>query len=324
MNVQKTSVKLLDVQSNTENFRLEVLTGLNKEPKQLDSKWLYDEKGSSLFEKITTLPEYYLTRTELLILRRYAKEMVSFFGERAMLIDLGSGSSEKVKILLDEVPDLSAYIPVDISKEFLKESATALASEYPSLKVTAVCADYTKLFDLSSFNQEGKMIVFFPGSTIGNFEPSHAEAFFKRISKMLTKGDGLLIGIDMKKDPSILNRAYNDSFGVTAAFNLNVLARINRELQADFQLHQFEHYAYYNEKHERIEMHIQSLVDQVVTIDRMPILFKKGETIHTENSYKYDVTTFKTLVEKNGFKTEKVWTDPDSFFSVHYLTLSFP
>ncbi|WP_416825485.1 L-histidine N(alpha)-methyltransferase [Ectobacillus polymachus] len=324
MKISKPSVEVLDLEPNAENFYNEVFAGLNKEQKQLDSKLLYDEKGSNLFEKITTLPEYYLTRTELLILRRYAKEIVSYFGEHALLIDLGSGSSEKVKILLDKVPNLAAYIAVDISKVFLEKSAIALANEYPNLKVAAMCADYTQSIDLPDIYQERKRIVFFPGSTFGNFEPSHAEAFLKRISKMLTKGDGLLIGIDMKKDTSILHRAYNDSLGVTAAFNLNVLDRINRELHASFQLHQFKHDAFYNDEQERIEMHIKSLVDQVVMIDKKPIVFKKGETIHTENSYKYDINSFQTMTEKNGFKTKQVWTDPDSLFSVHYLTVCSP
>jgi dimethylhistidine N-methyltransferase len=317
MTIQSTSFQLLDFQPTVNDFRMEVLNGLKKEPKQLDSKLLYDEKGSTLFEKITTLPEYYQTRTELAILKRYAKDMASYIGEQAVLIELGSGSSEKVKMLLDELPKPAAYIPVDISKTFLEESAKSLAHAYPNLTVAAICADYTRSFDLP--NIQGKKVVFFPGSTFGNFELLEANAFLRLMSGMLTKGDGLLIGIDLKKDLSILNRAYNDSAGVTAAFNLNVLERINRELDADFQLHQFEHRAFYNKKRERIEMHLKSLVDQVVTVGLVPIHFKKGETIHTENSYKFSILAFQAMAEANGFKSQKVWTDSDSLFSVHYL-----
>lgn len=319
--MNKATLEVVDLQPDAQIFLQEVLEGLNGEPKRLHPKWLYDEKGSQLFEQITALPEYYVTRTELAILQQYAEEMVSYMGEQAVLVDLGSGSSEKVKMLLNQANDWAAYIPVDISKEFLAQSAASLAGLYPSLKVSPVCADYTCRFELPHLEQASKKIVFFPGSTFGNFEPQDAKAFLQSMSYLLNKGDGMLIGIDLRKDPETLHRAYNDTMGVTAAFNMNMVARINRELQADFRLEQWEHYAYYNIMHYRIEMHIRSLEDQIVSIGDEQIRFQKGETIHTENSYKYDVDSFQALAAPYGFQTEKVWTDPDDLFSVIYLTL---
>ncbi len=317
MRTNVNAVQILDYEPTINDFRRDVLDGLRRKPKQLDSKLLYDEKGSTLFEDITTLPEYYPTRTEIEILKRYAKDISSCIGGAVALIELGSGSSKKTKNLLNAISDPTVYMPVDISKEFLHKSAQSLVDDFPNLQVTAICADYTKPFHLPNINT--KRVVFFPGSTFGNFEPLEGEEFLRRLSRDLTREDGLLIGIDLKKSTVILNRAYNDSAGITAAFNLNVLERINRELNTDFQLNRFVHYAFFNEEQERIEMHLKSLVDQVVMIGTEQIEFKKGETIHTENSYKFTIPSFQKLVQRAGFQPIKVWADPEFFFSVHYL-----
>ncbi|RBW70853.1 L-histidine N(alpha)-methyltransferase [Bacillus taeanensis] len=300
----------------------EVLKGLNKKQKQLSPKFLYDQRGSELFEKITTLPEYYVTRTEISILKQYALEMADVVGEEAVLVEYGSGSSTKIKLLLDHLPNLSAYMPIDISKEFLKQSAEALAREYHALKIIAICADYTSAFNLPEIGSHSKKVAFFPGSTIGNFDPLYAQKFLRKIAKMLQTGDGLLIGVDLKKDRQTLHDAYNDKQGITAAFNLNMLTRINNELGANFEFNQFQHKAFYNEEFGRIEMHIQSLVDQEVAIGENSFSFKRNETIHTENSYKYTIHEFQTMAKESGFKPVEVWTDQNEWFSVHYLTVN--
>ncbi|SER93965.1 dimethylhistidine N-methyltransferase [Gracilibacillus ureilyticus] len=321
MSITSKNIQILDFQPSLGSFRTEVLMGLKSEKKYIDSKWLYDEAGSALFENITALPEYYPTRTELSILLKNAKEITSCVGEQVTLVDFGSGSSEKVKILLNEMKQSISYMPVDISKEFLLESAKQIANENPKLNVTAICADYTKLPDLPFV--PGKKVIFFPGSTFGNFEVKKGKEFLKRISNMLKVGDGLLIGLDLKKSHQILNRAYNDDSGVTAAFNLNLLKRINRELDGNFDITRFEHFAFFNEKQERVEMHLKSLQDQFVTIGEDLIEFRKNETIHTENSYKFDLETFELMAKNSGFKNHSVWTDPDSLFSVIYLEKNY-
>lgn len=320
MQTNQSRVEVLDYHPTIEDVRRNVLDGLKSTPKRLDSKLLYDAKGSALFEEITTLPEYYPTRAELDILRRYANEISTYIGEHVVLIELGSGSSKKVKILLDAISDPAAYMPVDISREFLEASTESLSKIYPNLRIVAICADYTQPFTLPAVSS--KKVLFFPGSTFGNFEPREAEKFLARMSRILTSGDGLLIGLDLQKSSAVLNAAYNDATGVTAAFNLNLLERINRELNANFQLHQFVHSAFYNEEKKRIEMHLKSVVDQVVTVANEHIPFEKGETIHTENSYKFSVPAFQQLVKNAGFKPVKVWMDTESLFSVQYLEVT--
>lgn len=320
MKIKQNIVEMIDYQPSINDFRMEVLDGLKSTPKRLNSKLLYDEKGSALFEKITMVPEYYPTRTELAILTRYAEEISTYLGRQIVLIELGSGSSKKVKILLNAMSDPVAYMPIDISKEFLQVSTQSLANAYPHLQVMAICADYTQSFNLPDVPT--KRVVFFPGSTFGNFEPQEAETFLIRLSRLLRKGDGLLIGIDLEKSASILNAAYNDTAGITAAFNLNLLLRMNRELHTNFQIKQFEHDAFYNEQQKRIEMHLKSLSEQVVIVDQEHIQFMEGETIHTENSYKFSIDAFQQLAEKAGFEPIKVWTDAQSLFSVHYLEVS--
>ncbi|MFT9848363.1 L-histidine N(alpha)-methyltransferase [Aneurinibacillus sp. REN35] len=319
MKETKKLVTMYDMHPKVADLKAEVLSGLKASYKSLPPKLFYDKKGSELFDDITRLPEYYPTRTEISILKSCGDEMVQCMGERCMLIEFGSGSSTKVRLLLDRMQDIAAYMPVDISKVHLYESAEALADAYPGLPVLAVCTDYTQPFELPFYEGAGKEVIFFPGSTIGNFEPEEAELFLARSAAMLRRGDGLLIGVDLRKSPEILEAAYNDSQGVTAAFNLNVLERINRDLGANFDVTAFEHHAFYNESAGRIEMHLRSLRDQDVSVAGEIIHFQKGESIHTENSYKYTVEGFQKMARLSGYIPIQTWIDPLQFFSIHYL-----
>jgi dimethylhistidine N-methyltransferase len=317
--LERNEVELIDCSPSTGDFVSEVLNGLKKKHKKLSPKLFYDKSGSYLFEQITNLPEYYITLTELSILQENASEIASMIGNEAALLEFGSGSSKKIKILLDQLSDLTYYIPIDISKKMLIDSAECIADEYGKVKVMAICADFTEAMTIPPLNHKGKKAIFYPGSTIGNFDPEDAKLFLKRSSAMLDKGDGLLIGVDLKKDPNILNQAYNDKDGVTAEFNLNVLRRINQELNANFNLDLFSHLAFYNRDRGRIEMHIQSLADQTVSVKDETFTFSKDETIHTENSYKYTMDQFQSMADESGFTPAQVWTDPNEWFSVHYL-----
>jgi len=315
-------LELINLHPKKESFREEVVTGLRKSKKELPAKFFYDKRGSELFEEITRLPEYYVTRTEIEILDLNAEEMVSLMGENFLLVEFGSGSSTKVRILLDQMQGKAAYTPIDISLLYLKESAQALGEAYPEVQVTAVCADYTRPFLIPEGESFEKRVVFFPGSTVGNFEPHLAEKFFRDTARRLRQNDTMLIGVDLQKDRNILHKAYNDSAGITAAFNKNILQRINRELGADFDLNRFEHAAFYNENANRIEMHLRSNGNQKVNIGPDSFEFRNGETIHTENSYKYTIEGFHELLRGTGFEPERVWTDPQNLFSVHYLKVA--
>ncbi|MEW6736275.1 MAG: L-histidine N(alpha)-methyltransferase [Acidobacteriota bacterium] len=314
------SVQLLDCQPDLSSLRSEVLDGLRSPVKRLPCKLFYDEKGSRLFEQICQLPEYYLTRTEMAIIRAHIAEIVSCIKDTNVLIEYGSGSSEKTRILLDHLPALNAYVPIDISKEQLLRSAHTLLAIYPKLAVLPVCADYNQPFALSYCDRPDlRKTIFFPGSTIGNFHPHEATDFLKRAAQVCGIGGGLLIGVDLKKDPHTLNRAYNDLANVTAAFNLNLLTRLNRELGADFQPDQFCHYAFYNQWTSRVEMHLISKSAQMVQIDDEALSLKAWESIWTESSYKYSVDEFAELAWKAGFRLHQAWTDKDQLFSVQYL-----
>lgn len=305
------------------DFYTEVLFGLRQTPKSLPCKFFYDERGSRLFDQICDLPEYYPTRTEMGIMQAHVAEMTARFGPDCRLVEYGSGSSLKTRILLDHAPHLAAYVPVDISREHLRRSAQALRGIYPALEVLDVCADYTQEFSLPSCRQSiQSTVVYFPGSTIGNFPPSEATDFLARIAALCGKNGGLLIGVDLKKDRQTLEAAYNDAQGVTAAFNLNLLARINRELDGNFALDQWEHRAFYNAVEGRIEMHLVSSRDQPVRIGNAAICFDRGETIHTESSYKYSLDGFAALAKSAGWQVENVWTDPKRLFSVQYLIIA--
>jgi dimethylhistidine N-methyltransferase len=291
---------------------------LSHERKRLPPKLFYDQRGSRLFDAITELPEYYPTRTEIQILRDHGAEMADRLGRDNVLIELGSGSSLKIQILLDALRP-RVYVPVDISKAHLLESAQALAERFPALAIRAACADYSGPFELPLESEWKELAAFFPGSSIGNFDPHEARAFLKRVARVLGPGGRLLIGVDLRKDRSILNAAYNDAQGVTAAFNLNLLARINRELGADFDLDAFGHRAFFDERESRIEMHLVSLADQRVRIGGHVFDFRRSESIHTENSYKYGIDDFQRLARAAGLVSEQVWTDEHALFSVHCL-----
>ncbi len=314
-------VTLYDYEPTSGDVADEVLRGLTAPAKTLPCKLFYDARGSELFEEICTLDEYYPTRTELGILREYGRQIAALVGPHCRLAELGSGSSTKTRLLLDRLAEPAAYVPIDISRVALLEAATALAVDYPDLAVLAVCADYTQPFELPEPPRPAaRTVVFFPGSTIGNLEPPEAQRFLRRVAAWCGRGGGLLIGVDLKKDRAILEPAYDDRRGVTAAFNLNLLARINRELGADFALDGFRHRAIYNEERGRVEMHLVSRRPQTVHLLGRAIHFDEDEAIDTEHSYKYDVAEFERLAGRAGFQVGQVWTDPRRLFGVLYLT----
>ena len=316
-------IEFFDNHPQLGDFRSEVLAGLNLPQKQIPPKYFYDQRGSQLFEQICDLDEYYPTRTEVSILESNSAQIAALLGDDTVLIEYGSGSSRKIRILLDAVRGHGTYIAVDISKQHLIHSATELAQAYPELDVIAICADYSKPFSLpAGAALSGKSrVAFFPGSTIGNLDPGDALAFLKNTAETVGPGGSMLLGVDLKKDAQILNAAYNDSQGVSAEFNLNVLARINRALDADFDLSAFAHRAFYNHPKGRIEMHLESLADQSVQLGGTVISFRKGETIHTENSYKYSIEEVEALAAAAGFQTAHIWTDPRDLFGMFYLTV---
>ena len=298
----------------------DVLAGLHKPQRELPSKYLYDERGADLFERICQLDDYYPTRTEASIIHANIDEVAHHLGPRLALVEYGSGNCEKVRYLLDHLDDPVAYIPIDISREQLLHVTDQLASDYPDLDVQPVCADYLSVFDLpSSGCRPRRRCVYFPGSTIGNVEPAPAQHFLERIRGVCGDSGALLIGVDLQKDPAVLHHAYNDREGVTAAFNLNLLERINRELGCDFQPAAFYHYAFYNPVEGRIEMHLISRQDQTVHVGDEAIPIAAGESIWTESSYKYTLDAFARLAAAAGFRTEKVWLDQQQWFSVQYL-----
>jgi len=305
-----------------EDFRAAVVEGLSQPQKRIPSKYFYDERGSKLFEQITQLPEYYPTRTEMALLRAHAAEFAELIGAHASLVEFGSGSSTKVRILLDALEAPSAYIPIDISRDHLIESAKGLAEAYPELMVVPVAADYTQPLELPEIPNEVVRIGFFPGSTIGNF--SHAEAvdFLHTVATELGTDNGLLIGVDLKKDPAILHAAYNDAAGITAKFNLNILHHINRELGADFDFDGFAHDARWQPEKGSIEMHLVSARKQSVRIDGDVFEFAEGESIHSEDSHKYTIEEFHALAAEAGWRAYRHWTDADNLFSIHYLRVA--
>jgi dimethylhistidine N-methyltransferase len=301
----------------------EVLRGLRSPQKELPCKLLYDNTGSELFERITALDEYYATRVEHRIMRASGHEMADAIGPDRVLIEYGSGSSQKTRVLLDHMKSPAAYVPIDISRDQLRDSAAALARAYPRLTIVPICADYTANFGLPPSVPAGKRrIAYYPGSTIGNFVPEEARRFLLKIAELCRPDGALLVGVDLKKDPLMLHRAYNDGLGITAAFNLNILARLNRDLGADFVVDQFRHYAFYNPVFARVEMHVVSLCEQVVRVGDMQIHFDRGESIWTESSYKYNPAEFASLAATAGWRVDRVWTDDRGLFSVQYLTLT--
>ena len=319
---QETQTTLLDFEPSTEIFFDDVVRGLFGRPKSLPCKYFYDQRGSELFDEICELDEYYLTRTELEIMARFADEMARQIGHDAMLVEYGSGSSVKTRILLDHLPHLAAYVPVDISREHLESTARELVCLYPQLEVLPVCADFTGDFKLPQLDHGSKRcIAYFPGSTIGNFSPEAARNLLSRIAQRCGRRGGLILGIDLQKDVRIMEAAYDDEAGVTAEFNLNLLHRINRELNADFVVDQFEHVAKYNERRGRVEMFLVSQRDQVVTVGVVPIEFSDGEMVCTEYSHKYTIEGIAHIARTAGFSLQQSWMDDDQYFAVLHLSL---
>jgi dimethylhistidine N-methyltransferase len=309
------------IDTTTTEFATDVVAGLTAAPKRLSPKYFYDSAGSALFEQITELPEYYPTRREIGILNEHATDIAALIPPGAALVEFGSGSSTKTRKVLSTAASLAAYVPVDISAQFLQQQAAELRREYPKLAVLPVAADFTKPFELPDAVRIMPRVGFFPGSTIGNFEPHEAAAFLRHAGRILGRGATFIVGVDLIKDTQVLQKAYCDSQGVTAKFNLNLLARINRELGAKFNLDCFEHHAFFNRERSRIEMHLASLKRQRIKVCGECIDFRAGETIHTENSYKYSVASFGALARGAGWTPTAVWTDPDNYFSVHTLSL---
>ena len=309
-----------DLAPGEESFRDAVLGGLSQAPRSLPCKFFYDARGSELFVAICATPEYYLTRAETEILETFAPAIAARIGRHARLVELGSGASRKVRLLLDALAAPAAYVAVDISRDYLRAAAEAIAGDYPALTVVAVCADYTKPFDLPRLaGPEGKRVGFFPGSTIGNFEPEAVVSFLEHCGRLLGPGAEMLIGADLKKPKTVLDAAYNDAAGLNAAFNLNLVQRIRDELDSDIRIEDFAHVAFYNEAAGRIELYIESRREHSATIAGRRFAFAAGELIHTENSYKYATPEFRALAARAGFAALETWTDARNLFSVHYL-----
>ncbi|WP_045835340.1 L-histidine N(alpha)-methyltransferase [Hyphomicrobium sp. 99] len=303
----------------TDDFSLSVIHGLSRVQKTLPCRFFYDARGSNLFEEITRLAEYYPTRTEIGILNGCAAEIVDGFSSGDVLLEFGSGSSLKTEILLDHIADRITYVPLDVSEAALADATARLGERYPELEIRPLVADFSSLTKLPNGFRDSRKTGFFPGSTIGNLAPNEAITLLSNFRKVLGKQGRLIIGVDLKKDPRVLVRAYNDASGVTAAFNLNLLARINRELAGTFDLTAFHHKAIYNPRVGRIEMHLVSDCMQDATAAGRSFHFNMGESIHTENSYKYTLAEFRELAEKAGWKANRVWTDDGEQFSVHEL-----
>jgi L-histidine N-alpha-methyltransferase len=303
--------------------REEILRGLTAAQKRLSPKYFYDKRGSELFDRICSLPEYYPTRTELKLMEAHLDEVASLVGERAAVIEFGAGSNIKVRLLLAHLESPAAYVPVDISPEFLLEQVDSLRDEFPDVHMQPVFADFTQPFDLPEHPvTPERNLIFFPGSTIGNFTRARALEVLKVMVAKAKPGGALLIGVDLQKDPSILRAAYNDSEGVTAEFNLNLLVRLNRELGADFDVHKFRHEAVYDEKEHRVEMRLVSIRRQKVMVAGVPIVFAAGEYIITEYSHKYSPAEFHALARRAGFCPQRTWIDDEQLFSLQYMTVA--
>lgn len=301
-------------------FLDEVIAGLDHSPPQLPPKLFYDAKGSRLFDEITELPEYYLTRTERVILRKNVKEIAEAIGSNAALIEFGSGSSDKTQILLSGLPSLTAYVPIDISGKHLEQTTRRLRERFNGFEILPVIADYSDDVDLPPLPKRTKTkVVFFPGSTIGNFHPDEAISFLRGMAHIAGPDCGILLGLDLVKDEQTLLHAYNDLSGVTAAFNLNILVRLNREAGANFELENWEHRAVWNAEKSRIEMHLLSTTNQQVTIGHHSWDFETGDFIHTENSYKFTPEALNTLVQRAGLRIQHRWTDEKEWFAVAYI-----
>lgn len=321
LDLKNTDAQPLHSKDQTPGFKEDVLQGLSQPVKELHCKYLYDETGSHLFDQICELPEYYPTRTEAKIMQQNADAIGLRIGDDAVLVEYGSGSSTKTRLLLEHLDDQRAYLPVDISEEHLHRTADQLRADFPDLDIHPIVADFTVGFDLPEEFETTPVTVYFPGSTIGNLRPDAAIKLLSAIAKQCHSGGGLLIGFDLDKSPATLVAAYDDSAGVTAKFNLNLLSRINRELDGDFDLNQFEHVAIYSQEHSRIEIYIESQAEQTVTIGDVEISFAKGERILTEYSHKYSIEKFTAMAGQAGFVKDDCWTDENDLFAVMHLSL---
>ena len=308
---------MLEMTNDSQNsFEDDVIDGLSQVQKTIPCRWLYDERGSELFEEITVLPEYYPTRTETGILSQYAAEIADHVGPHATVVEYGAGASVKTRILIDALEELTTYIPVDISAEFLQTSAASLQEDYPDLHIEPVVADFLSTVELPEKSIKGARVGFFPGSTIGNLKSSEITGFMQRAREDLGAGAQFVLGADLKKDPNILIPAYDDSAGITSEFNLNLLRRINGELDANFDVSSFNHEARWNDDDARIEMHLVSERDQSVEISGKIFDFRQGETVHTENSRKFEIEALENLIGQCGWQMADSWVDKDSLFSV--------
>ena len=322
MNHEPGRLAVLDLEPAKSDFLSETIAGLSRRPPTLPCKYFYDERGAALFQKICDLPEYYITRTETAILRLHAHEMAQCIGPRSELIGLGTGAGTKTRILLEELEAPAVYIPIDISNQQLRQSTALFRRLFPGLEILPVCTDYLEPFDLPAPERNAaRKVVYFPGSTIGNFEPEEAIKFLRRIVDLCEKNGALLIGVDLQKDRHVLERAYNDHAGVTAQFNVNLLVRANRELGADFNPSRWRHYAFYNSGEGRIEIYLISEADQTVHIAGRVFHFWPGEKIITEFSYKHTPEGFTALARAAGFEFVRMWTDDARLFGVFYFTV---
>lgn len=314
------NLRFIDYHPKEENIREMVISGLSRPQKEIPAKLLYDKRGSELFDSITRQPEYYQTRTEMEILEQNASAIGHLIGPKSMIIEFGSGHTRKIRRLFECLEDQQCYTAVEISKEYLLEACKTLANDFPKVDVIAVCADFLKPFDPPVPRTEvQKKVVFFPGSTIGNFEPETARKLLEHAAVQVGPSGGLLIGVDLKKAQSTLEAAYNDEAGVTAAFEMNVLTRLNRELDANFVIDGFRYSGSYNAERGRIEMYLVSVREQSVCIGETHFTFAERERLHVENSYKFTVEEFQTFAKKAGFTPRQAWVDPKQLFSLHYL-----
>ncbi|MFV2055121.1 MAG: L-histidine N(alpha)-methyltransferase [Thiohalomonadales bacterium] len=307
-----------DQHPEASDFFAEVIQGLQQTPMMIPPKFLYNEKGSQIFDSICESEDYYPTRTEKQLLRDKIDEIGQYLGQGSLLVEPGSGNSQKARLLLDAIKP-HTYLPMDISQKYLQKEAKKVAAEYPWLNVYAVCADYTTPIELPDISHTQHKVAFFPGSSIGNFEPEDATDFLRNIAQTVGSKGGLLIGVDLQKDTELLETAYNDSEGHTAAFNLNLLTRINNDLGANFSVDGFRHVAFYNKESSRVEMHLVCTQAHQVTIGEHVFDFEVGDDIHTECSYKYSVQSFQDLAKKAGFTAKDVWIDEGELFSLHYF-----